>query len=78
MSKTMKEQLGSIFVNTCGEICNNLATTKSEVGPVKRKSIDKDKTSREDMGKARKKLMELRGKEREMEQRIKALRSEGL
>jgi hypothetical protein len=81
MSKTLKEQLGSIFINGRGEVCANLETTNSKVGVEvreKRDDIKRDREHRTEVINTKKKLQELRSSEREMEQRIKSLRSEGL
>lgn len=81
MSKTLQEQLGGVFINGRGEVCSNLETTKSKVGSKvreKRQDVESSKDRRQEVGEAKRKLRELRNKEREMEQKIKILRSEGL
>lgn len=80
MSKTLKEQLGNVFVNGCGEVCakSEAAKNKLSVKDSKKKVADKDRGRRESISKSKKELQELRSKERKMEQKIKDLRSDGL
>lgn len=81
MSKTLKEQLGNVFINGRGEVCSNLETTRSRVGSEvreQRQTVESRKEHRQETAEAKKKLRDLRNKEREMEQKIKTLRSEGL
>ena len=72
MSKTLKEQLEVVCINDYGEVCANLETNTASRS---KKVSDKQ---REDVVKNRKRFQELRIKEREMEQRINILRSDGL
>jgi predicted phage-related endonuclease len=81
MSKSIKEQLSNVFINGRGEVCINLETTKSKVGEEVRKTrkkVDSNKEHRQEVAQIKKKLRDLRTKEREMEQQIKALWSKGL
>jgi len=81
MSKSLQEQLSNVFINGRSEVCDNLETTKSKVGSEirkKRQSVETNLECRQEIGETRKKLRDLRNKEREMEQKIKSLRSSGL